>query len=304
MIYSLEKQGELGGSSLPAKLNSKTFRKTKNDSRFLNSFLAGAAIGFGGILPGVSGSVMAVSFGLYCPMLDALAGLRRNFRANFLFLLPIGLGATLGIVVGAILLDRLLASFWIPLMYLFIGLIGGGIPPFLREANEDGFKLRYLLSLAAGAILASLLLLLEQNGPSTNGQLLSLTPFQSLVAGAIIAIGAIVPGISTSFILIYLGWYTAALAAISELQIITLVFVGLGALLFAILTIKIVRWLFSRYRGYAYYCVLGFLFVSIVLIFPGFSWDMTQLVSTVLLIFGFIAALILNRYLGQDSISR
>lgn len=272
------------------------FKGERSDTGFISRLFAGAVIGVGGILPGVSGAVMAVSFGIYRPMLDAIAGLRRNFRTGFFFLLPIGVGGVIGMMSGALLLDWLIACYMVPLMFLFIGLIGGGIPAFLREANEDGFKISYLLAVGGGALLASLLLFLEPAYPTITGQVTVLTPVQSMIAGAIIAVGAIIPGISTSFILIYLGWYAAVLAAISGLQIMTLIYFGLGAVVFAGLTIKLVRWLFSRYRGYAYYAVLGFLFVSIILIFPGFSGDGMLFISLLLMIAGFIAAFLFNRH--------
>lgn len=43
--------------------------KIKN---FIKRMLAGLVIGIGGIIPGVSGGILAVSMGLYKPMLDAI----------------------------------------------------------------------------------------------------------------------------------------------------------------------------------------------------------------------------------------
>ena len=40
--------------------------------RYAKRFLAGIMLGVGGMLPGVSGSVLAVAFGLYGPILDAI----------------------------------------------------------------------------------------------------------------------------------------------------------------------------------------------------------------------------------------
>ena len=42
---------------------------------FWKNVLAGLLMGIGCVLPGVSGGVMAVSFGLYRPMLDAVLGI-------------------------------------------------------------------------------------------------------------------------------------------------------------------------------------------------------------------------------------
>ncbi len=121
----------------------------------------GVLLGLGCILPGVSGGVMAVSFGLYRPMLDALTGFFRDWKNNLRFLLPLVAGIALGVLAGAAGLKLLLEQYRTPLLYLFIGLILGGVPGLLREANADGFRPCWLWALAGGVAAASLLLLLE-----------------------------------------------------------------------------------------------------------------------------------------------
>lgn len=242
--------------------------ETRKSLGFAKRLLAGAAIGLGGILPGVSGAVLAVSFGLYRPMLDALANLRHAPRREAAFLLPLALGIGAGLLLGGMVLERILALWLAPLLFLFIGMICGGLPAFIREANEGGYCRGYLLAAAVGAVLATGLLLLEQAGQPLAEAPLLLAPPQAMIAGAVIAFGTVVPGISTSFILIYLGWYAAVISAIGNLKLITLFWLGLGFVICALLTIKLVRWLFGRLHGYAYYAVLGFLLVSLIVIFP------------------------------------
>ena len=113
---------------------------------FLLHLAVGVVIGIGGVLPGVSGGVMAVSLGLYKPMIDALAGFFKAPKKNFLFLLPVGLGAGLGFLLGAVVLSKLMRRWYVEVMWLFLGLVAGGIPSFLHEANERGFKKRYLIA--------------------------------------------------------------------------------------------------------------------------------------------------------------
>ena len=50
--------------------------------------LEGALIGAAGMIPGASGGVLAVAFGVYRKAIDAIAGLLKDFKTNFLFLLP------------------------------------------------------------------------------------------------------------------------------------------------------------------------------------------------------------------------
>jgi putative membrane protein len=258
------------------------------------SMVCGAVIGIGGILPGVSGGVMAVSFGLYRPILDAVAGFFKNIKKNFLFLLPIGIGAVIGLFLGSIALNSVMTVYYTQVMYLFLGLVAGGIPSFIKEANEDGFKVKYLIATLLGALLASMLLFLERD-VDPRGDVAALTPLEAIITGAVIAIGSVIPGLSTSVILMYLGWYRPAMAALANLDIITLFFMGIGVVGCAVATIKLARWIFNRFHGYAYYGVLGFLVISALLIFPGFQWNLQQIVNTVLLALGFFAAYMFGR---------
>ena len=57
---------------------------------FFLSVAQGALIGAAGIVPGASGGVLAVSMGIYRPIVDAVLTLFKNFKKNFLYLLPFG----------------------------------------------------------------------------------------------------------------------------------------------------------------------------------------------------------------------
>lgn len=267
----------------------KTEKKLTNRGRFLLHLLVGMVIGIGGVLPGVSGGVMAVSLGLYEPMIDALASFFKTPKRSFLFLLPVGLGAALGFFLGAVVLNRLMERWYTQVLWLFLGLVAGGVPSFLKEANERGFKRRYLLATVLGAALASLMLLLK-DGSAHVADAARLTPLMAVVSGAIVSVGTVIPGISTSFILMYLGWYKAMMDAFASFDATTILFLGLGAAGCIVLTVKTARWLFDRFHGWAYYAVLGFLLASAVLIFPGFAWEWGQLVNLLLAAAGVLAA--------------
>ncbi|MBQ1501351.1 MAG: DUF368 domain-containing protein [Firmicutes bacterium] len=229
---------------------------------------AGVLIGFGGILPGVSGAVLAVSLGIYRPMLDSLTDLRRNFRASARYLLPLFAGAAIGFLLGAVLLNKLMVNYTTPLLIIFTGLICGGIPAFLREANSDGFRPRWLIAAALGAVLAGCLLFLDTHAAAmTQGHPdQTLLWYQYLIAGAIVAVGAVVPGISTSFILLYMGWYGPMLSAVTGFVTVPCLLMGAGVAVFLVLTVKFVRRVFDRCGGWAYYTVLGFLLGTVALV--------------------------------------
>ena len=97
-----------------------------------------------------------------------------------------------------------------------------------------------------------------------------LSPVQAVLTGLLEGVGTIVPGISTSFVLIRLGWYQAYLNTLSAFVLPDLALIGAGFALSAFLCMKAASWLFDHAPGHAYSAVTGFLLVSIALVFPGF----------------------------------
>ncbi len=230
--------------------------------------LAGLLIGVACILPGASGGVLAVSFGLYRPMLDAVMHLFRDPKQHLRFMLSLGVWIAAGIVLGAFGLSGAMARYERLMLFLFTGLILGSVPDLLNEAQQrERFRLAWLLSLAGGICLALPLCML--NGHEATVERLS--PMQALVTGMLEGIGTVVPGVSTSFVLIRLGWYQAYLAAVSGAAVRQLVLIASGFALSAFTCMHIAQRLFDRYTGHAYYAVLGFLLVSVAVVFPGFT---------------------------------
>ena len=106
-------------------------------------------------------------------------------------------------------------------------------------------------------------------------------PLRRSCAVLLLAFGSIIPGISSSLILMYLGFYEQLLAAFTGLDLRLLVLMGVGFGLIALLMLNLVDYLFRKYRGFAYYGVLGVLFGSMVLIFPGFRPGMALVLDLV-----------------------
>ncbi len=107
--------------------------------------------------------------------------------------------------------------------------------------------------------------------------------------------GTIVPGVSTSFLLIYLGWYQAMLQAFTAPRVDTLLWLAAGAVLCALLPIKLMRALLDRWRGPSYYATLGVLLVSAALVFPGLESGWALALDIALLLAGLAAGWLLGR---------
>ena len=84
--------------------------------------LQGALIGLGAVLPGISGGVLCVVFGIYKPVMELLSNPLRNWRTHLPRLLPVILGAAIGFLGVANLLAFFLEAYPDQSVCLFVGL--------------------------------------------------------------------------------------------------------------------------------------------------------------------------------------
>ena len=120
---------------------------------FLTTFLKGIVVGIGGILPGLSGSVMLLILGLYERCIGILSNVFKNFKKNIVFLIPLVLGFGVGILAFSRVIDYFLSEFEFYTRYLFFGLVLGTVPLFYRSVKKNGFAKRYYIVIAAAAAL-------------------------------------------------------------------------------------------------------------------------------------------------------
>ena len=106
--------------------------------KFFPALLQGALIGLGAVLPGISGGVLSVIFGVYRPVMELLADPKKNFRTHFPKLFPYLLGYLLGFLGVANVLAFFLNQYPAPSVCLFVGLIIGMLPSLWEEAGKEG----------------------------------------------------------------------------------------------------------------------------------------------------------------------
>jgi len=264
----------------------------------LNRIICGIALGIGGVLPGVSGGILAISLGIYEKMMLAIGTLFHKFRENFRYLLPLGIGGVIGILLGSNVLSMLISRYEAQLISLFTGLVLGSLPELFSQVRLDGPRIK--IKHVVAALLGLGVVLLFALGESTvvgNAQVSELTIPGALLAGAVLSVGTIIPGISSSFILVYLGLYPAVIATIaSVMDLKTLATSGFSAALntfavhflpllamagaFALVSIgiiKLVNRMLKRHHATSYGAVIGFVLGSVALVVPNMlpkaTWD-------------------------------
>lgn len=167
-------------------------------------FFIGILLGAGAILPGVSSGVICVILGMYDKLIDAIFNLFKNFKKNFLYLLPIGLGGIIGVFLFGNILKTLFSTFPAQTSFCFIGLILGSIPLLVKKVNsEHTFKLRYVLFTVISFILGCFLVIFE-NRLNLSNDVSNFSFLFLVMSGFLMAIGVVFPGVSNTLILMCL----------------------------------------------------------------------------------------------------
>lgn len=262
-------------------------------SELSKNIVFGLIIGFAAIVPGLSGGAIAVSLGIYPVLIGSVLNLRKEFKKSIGFLIPFGISAVVGIFLFGVLMKPLLENFERSIIWLFMGLIAGSVPSFLKEANQKGFKFTFLIPMliAFGVGLALTVLTGYQFPVSAT------SPIMMFAGGGILAIGALVPGISSSFIMMQMGIYEEVIAAFVTFRFASMLWVALGAVVFFLLTIKLAHMAFEKFHGYAHFAAFGFLLSSMIGVFPGVH----HFTDILLFVFGAAGLYLFQRFLESGS---
>lgn len=100
----------------------------------MKDIIFGFLIGIGKIIPGVSGSVIAISLGVYEKMVEAVSNIFN--KKNMFFLLKIGLGLIISIALFSKLIVFIINNYYINTMFIFSGVILGSVIMIDKKINK------------------------------------------------------------------------------------------------------------------------------------------------------------------------
>lgn len=262
--------------------------------RVILRVLQGVLIGVGAVLPGISGGVLCVVFGIYKPVMELLGDPIRKFRTHVPKLLPVIVGGAVGFLGVAKILAFFLEAYPAPSVCLFIGLITGMLPSLFREANEKGRVKNAWVPLAVAFVVILALLI------SLNLFSITITPNFGwyVFCGFCLALSVIAPGMSFSTLLMPLGLYTPFVDGLGSLDFSILVPAGIGAVVTVICLARAVDALFDHFYAYAFHAIIGIVIAATLMIVPVDSFTSlgSAAVNVVCLAVGVAAALALDRF--------
>lgn len=232
---------------------------------WFRTLLCGALIGAGAILPGVSGGVLAVVFDIYRPFMEVLTHPRRAVPRYWQMLIPLGLGWCVGFMGIAKSLAAAMSLSDAVTYWLFIGLIAGTAPSLFREAGKEGRSIPAWASfvLCALAVFAGLFYV-------SRVVCVQVTPnfWWYNFCGALWGMGIVIPGMTSSSVMMALGLYQPMLEGLARLDLLVLSAALPGMFLTIALLAHLMTWFFRHHYAVAFHGILGFVAASTLVIVP------------------------------------
>lgn len=247
----------------------------------------GFFMGISDLIPGVSGGRIAFILGIYDELLASISGFfSRNWKKHIGFLLPLGIGIGITLLLFSKVIEYLLKNQPAPTQYFFMGLVVGVLPFITKQAGvKRNFTWQhFIVILLVGGALASLAFI----KPQDTAVITSLTASNAIglfFAGWAGSIAMLLPGISGSFILLVLGVYSTVIGALSNFNLSIIAVIGAGIIVGFIVSNKAISYLLKHFKYIMFAVIIGLIVGSLFVIYPGIPESGTPFVMSVIAFF-------------------
>lgn len=268
--------------------------KKMSPMQFVFRIFQGALIGLGAVLPGISGGVLGVIFGIYKPIMELLSHPFKNFKSHVPPLIPVFIGGVIGFLGVANILSFFLEKYPDPSVCVFIGLITGMLPSLFREAGEQGrSKGSFISMIVCMIVIFAVLIGFQLFSIEVNANF-----FWFLFCGFCLALSIIAPGMSFSTLLMPLGLYTPFVDGIGHFDMSILIPGGIGAVITVVCLAKAINALFDNFYSIAFHGIIGIVIAATIMTIPfaGFADPRAAVINLVCIAAGIAAALALDRF--------
>lgn len=291
-------------------------------SEKIKSGFLGLFIGLAIIVPGLSGAQIAIIFKLYDKLMAALAHLFR--KKSIIFLIPLVIGGLIGFIGGVFAIQKLLAISTLAIVFLFAGLMLGGMPSVVDEVKGKKFKNTYILNALIGLIIPVLISFCSIYFEVDMSSLVLDPPlyfyFVAIIIGILLSLTQLIPGLSATSILLSLGLYKILLDNISldifnNPQLILIYALLIVGVIIGVLTIsKLINKCLTSYKTGFYYLIIGLCVGNIFVMFynpemyqiylsPGANFKIELIIGVLLFIVGTALVYLIYRYTKRRGLS-
>jgi putative membrane protein len=271
----------------------------------LKTILQGFVMGVAEIIPGVSGSTLALAMGIYDEFINLLfsvsefikslfkfitrkisfADLKQSFfNIQFVFGFYLVFGMAIAIALLAGVLSGLLVTNRYEVYAFFFGLVLTSI--YLPYKEVGGFRLKEILVTVVTFVVFFVLF----NISSVHFDTLP-SPLYFLVGGMLAISAMVLPGVSGSFIMVLLGIYDFILGFIKKLlslsitgeEFTSLVFFTFGVAFGFIFFVRLLKYTLKHYSSIVFSFLVGIMLASLKVLWP-FETDTSSPLALVILI--------------------
>lgn len=225
--------------------------------------IKGLIIGFAKVMPGVSGAILALSMGVYDKGIMAITNFFKDPKKNFNFLFYLGLGILISIILGSRVVYFLITNYYTMTMFLFIGLIFGSSSKLFNKRDRTNKGLLITIITFIGLTYLSLINI-HNNINATNSF------FIYVISGLLDAFGMIVPGISSTSLLMIIGTYDNILYTISNIvnySNMSIMFPYLfGIFIGIVITSILVSYMFKKHYNITFSFIIGIILSNLLLL--------------------------------------
>ena len=245
--------------------------------------LKGILIGIGKILPGVSGSLIAISLGVYYKSIHIIGNIYKINKNDLIFLSNLLIGICISIVLFSKLIINLLNIYYIQTMLLFLGLITGCINGLLKIIKKDLNFINIIF------LLFPLLIILLINVINIKINI-SINYFTIFFLGILESITMILPGVSGTALFMYLNIYQNILGLMSTITLDSIIFI-IDIIIGFILFSKVISIILLKYKIKLLYVITGLMISTILIILKdtlNCEYDFRSLIiGTILFVIGY-----------------
>lgn len=235
---------------------------------FFIKIIKGMIVGVAAMTAGAG--TFAIILGIYDRCMEIISNPFKNFKDNLKYILPILIGIAISALVFGKFVIYCLEEYNTYTRCVFLGIIIGGIPTLFDVANKKGFKRIYIVSMIIALLLTIFLTGIANN--TKEGEVVEhLSKTELIIYGAIYSFGAVMPGMTTIHVLIFMGVLPTIMSGFYALDMEIIIPFGIGYIILALSTANLITYLFKKYYGMTYYAIIGFSLTSLVMFIPKFS---------------------------------
>ncbi len=257
-------------------------------------FFQGIILGGSGILPGVSGGVLCVVFGIYKPLMEVLASPFKKIKQHLPMLIPVGAGALCGLLLLVNLLGTVLENYKSFAECVFLGLIIGTLPSLVRTAGrEKRTGASFAAFLISFVLLFSFLTYLRY----VTG--FSVTPsfWWFFAAGTVFGVSIVMPGLSAYTILEFLGLFQPLVNGAASCDMGVLIPIAAGGATALILLSKLISILYEKHFSVMSHIIIGIVIATTIPLVPtSFSGAADFFLKLILIFAGFGVAMLFDMF--------